>query len=235
MILLRYAKLAGGLRLLIVEYAPLALLSISSLSVRSGAYLAGFIFGSIGATLWPIVAVLVTIAGIFNPASQEECDNYYAEVARIAEINRRGFEQALVDCFADGVCQEEGGPYAFYTPIDAPCTPPDCNGKKVWLQTIWASPSEFASQSKGCFLIGYSYDEIEGLKIEYNPFKISEPFLISRALPHQIIGGNRFKQLKDDEWKDLESSSGWDKGYWNAEFTDVECRGWRPGWSNKVK
>ncbi|MEG4971046.1 hypothetical protein QUB17_33495 [Microcoleus sp. B5-C4] len=229
--LLRFAKLAGGLRLLIAEVAPLVVVSAASLSARSVAYLVGFSLGSIAVTLWPIVAVLVTIAGIINPASQEECDNYYAQVAAISQRNSEALMKAHYDCWANiGECTEFNVSWE-----TIPCTPPDCDGKKVWLQTIWASPSEFASQSKGCFLIAYSYEEIDGLKIEYNPFKIPESFLISRALPHQVIAGIKFKQLKDDEWKDLESVSGWDKGYWSAEFTDVECRGWRPGWSNKVK
>jgi|SRR6476469_1108253 len=236
--LLRFAKLAGGLRLLIAEVAPLLVVSAASLSARSVAYLVGFSLGSIGATLWPIVTVLISIAGILYPASQEECDSYYAQVYEISQRNYQKDEAARAECLAQGyqgICNEEGGHYNLYTPEPLPCTPPDCNGKKVWLQTIWASPSEFASQSKGCFLIGYSYNDIDGLKIEYNPFKISEPFLMSRALNHHLVAGIRFKQLKDDEWKDLESSSGWDKGYWSSEFTDVECRGWRPGWSNKVK
>lgn len=233
--LLRFAKLAGGLRLLIAEVAPLVVVSAASLSARSVAYLVGFSLGSIGATLWPIVAVLITISGIFNPASQEECDNYYNLQYEISQRNMIKWQAAWVACgggyVVDSACWGDG-----QVSFEAvPCTPPDCNGKKVWLQTIWASPSEFASQSKGCFLIAYSYEEIDGLKIEYNPFKIPEPFLISRALPHQVISGTKFKQLKDDEWKDLESSKGWDRGYWSAEFTDVECRGWRPGWSNKVK
>ncbi|MEG5160249.1 hypothetical protein QUB37_07310 [Microcoleus sp. AT3-A2] len=239
--LLRFAKLAGGLRLLIAEVAPLVVVSASMLSARSAAYLVGFTLGSIGATLWPIVAVLIAIAGIINPASQEECDNYYAQVYEISQRNALKNYEAYMLCWgnngsgAPSGCFEDGGHYNFWTPEVVPCTPPDCDGKKVWLQTIWASPSEFASQSKGCFLIGYSYSDIDGLKIEYNPFKISESFLQSRALYHHLVAGNRFKQLNDEEWKDLESSSGWDKGYWNAEFTDVECRGWRPGWSNKVK
>lgn len=238
--LFRFAKLAGGLRLLIAEVAPLVVVSASMLSARSAAYLVGFALGSIGVTLWPIVAVLVSIAGILYPASQEECDSYYAQVYEISQRNYIKNEEAYKACWGSGgnppdVCYEDGGHYNLWTPETIPCTPPDCDGKKLWLQTIWASPSEFASQSKGCFLIGYSYNDVDGLKIEYNPFKISEPFLQSRALNHHLVAGTRFKQMRDDEWKDLESSSGWDKGYWNAEFTDVECRGWRPGWSNKVK
>jgi hypothetical protein len=50
-----------------------------------------------------------------------------------------------------------------------------------------------------------------------------------------LVAGNRFRNLKDNEWKNLETVQGWDKGYWAAEQTDVECRGWNPGWSRKVK
>jgi len=73
------------------------------------------------------------------------------------------------------------------------------------------------------------------LEIEYNPFELSETFLESRAMDPFVVDGNRFRNLNDSEWKDLESVAGWDKGYWVAEQTDVECRGWNPGWSRKVK
>lgn len=53
-------------------------------SVRTVAYLVGFSLGSIGVTLWPIVATLVTIAGIFNPATKEECYNYALLQSQIA-------------------------------------------------------------------------------------------------------------------------------------------------------
>lgn len=116
------------------------------------------------------------------------------------------------------------------------CTPPNCSAaKKVWLQAIWASQSDFATETKSCFLIGYSYDNVDKLKIEYNPFKLSEPFLKSRSADTNLIAGNRFTKLNDPDWKNLESMIGWDKGYWAAEQTDVECRGWNPGWSRKVK
>ena len=84
-------------------------------------------------------------------------------------------------------------------------------------------------------MIAYSSEKVDGLKIEDNPFKLYEPFLKSRALPLQVVRGNKFKQLNDNEWNDLESVKGWDKGYWAAESTEVECPGWRPGWTNKVK
>jgi len=234
--LLRFAKLAGGLRLLIVQSAPIVASSTAFLGVRTAAYVVGFALGSIGVTLWPIVATLITIAGIFNPASKEECDAYYAEANRISYQNYLRWQAAWAACWNGGsyICPWTDEPLKVpFQPV--PCTPPNCNGKKVWLQAIWASQSEFASQSKGCFLIAYSYEKVDGLKIEYNPFKLPEPFLKSRALPWQIVRGDKFKHLDDKEWKDLESVKGWDKGYWAAEHTDVECRGWRPGWTNKVK
>jgi hypothetical protein len=129
-------------------------------------------------------------------------------------------------------------PYPVVPYIEYPstCTPPDCPiSRKVWVQVIWASPSEFASQPKGCFLIAYSYDRAEGVKIQYNPFEIPEPFLKSRAKSPDLVAGNRFTKLEDSDWKDFETVKGWDKAYWRAEDTDPECRGWRPGWSHKVK
>jgi len=55
-------------------------------------------------------------------------------------------------------------------------------------------------------------------------------------LPHLLVFCKKFRGLNSsDNWKDLESVQGWDKGSWAAERTDVECRGWRPGWTNKVK
>lgn len=233
--LLRFAKLAGGLRLLIVQFAPIIASSVGLLGARTAAYFVGFTLGSISVSLWPIVAVLITIAGIFNPASKQECDNYYANAAAISTRNMVAWQAVWRACWSDGtsICPWNVPLKVPFEPI--PCTPPNCSGKKVWLQAVWASPSEFASQSKGCFLIAYSYEKVDGLKIEYNPFKLSESFLKSRALPWQVVQGDKFKQLKDDEWKDLESVKGWDKGYWAAENTDVECRGWRPGWSRKVK
>jgi hypothetical protein len=233
--LLRVAKIAGGLRLLIAQYAPLVLSSTALLSARTVAYIVGFTFGSILSTWLPIVATLITIAGIFNPASRQECEAYSAEVARISSLNRQLFQDALLACFSDNLCGSPNGPYDYFRPIPLPCTPPNCNGKKVWIQALWASPSEFASHSKGCFLVAYSYNATDGLKIEYNPFRLPEPFLKSRALPWQAVRGDRFKLLNDSEWKDFESVKGFDRAYWAAEHTDVECRGWRPGWSNKVK
>ena len=233
--LLRVAKIAGGLRLLLLQYAPIVASSTAFLSLRTVAYFVGFSLGSIGVTLWPIVATLVTIAGIFNPATKEECYNYSLLQAQISQKNHERWMAAMSACYPNNtwICPWGENIKVPFDPI--PCTPPNCNGKKVWVQALWASPSEFASQSKGCFLVAYSYDKTDGLKIEYNPFKLPEPFLRSRALPWQVVGGTRFKLLEDKDWKDFESVKGWDKAYWAAEHTDVECRGWRPGWSNKVK
>ncbi len=222
------------------EMSPLVFTSVGLLSARTVSYLVGFVLASILGTWLPIIAALVVIAGIFNPASKEECDNYYAVVAAISIRNRAAWQAAWDACWSGGI----GGVGGYICPWGellkvpfepTPCTPPNCNGKKVWLQAIWASPSEFVSQSKGCFLIAYSYDKVDGLKVEYNPFKIPEPFLKSRALPWQVVRGDKFKQLRDDEWKNLESNNNWDKGYWVAENTDSECRGWRPGWSRKTR
>lgn len=86
--LLRFAKIAGGLRLLIAQVAPLAIIYASTLSARTVAYLVGFAFGSIGATLWPIVATLVAISGIFGTPPTYQCEEYYAEIKRIDDANR---------------------------------------------------------------------------------------------------------------------------------------------------
>src|SRR4028118_949804 len=71
-------------------------------------------------------------------------------------------------------------------------------------------------------------------KIEYNPF-LPEKFVPDRAISYYLVDGDRFRGLRDNDWKNLESLSGWDKGYWKSEQTDSECRGWRPGWSRKIK
>jgi len=284
MLLFKAAKLVTGLRLLIVTAAPIITTSAALLSVRSVAYLIGFSLGSIGVTLWPIIATLIAISGIFATTTPE-CDVYQAELRRIELANRaiaaafapvikayyeqtaaiyaawlpgyQNFQSACyqnefncyISCF--GLCsfcdldcsQNKYGlpvyptaPVPQYITTPPNCTPSNCpNSKKVWLQTIWASQSEFAIQTKSCFLIGYSYTVLDGLKIEYNPFELSKPFLQSRAMNPFSVAGNRFRNLNDSAWKNLESTIGWDKGYWAAEQTDVECRGWNPGWSRKVK
>jgi len=286
MLLFKAAKLVTGLRLLIVTASPIIASSAALLSVRSAAYLVGFSLGSIGVTLWPIIATLISISGIFATTTPE-CDAYQAELRRIELANRAAevaaipaieawkaqsaawqvssfnYSQSLSPCLGierrsgNCGCDRSGcscGPDDDYCvphppyPVPFPaypiipyitqsnCTPMDCpNSKKVWLQTIWASQSEFATQTKSCLLIGYSYTIWDGLKVEYNPFELNKTFLESRAMNPFSVAGNRFRNLKDNEWKNLETVQGWDKGYWAAEHTDVECRGWNPGWSRKVK
>ena len=116
------------------------------------------------------------------------------------------------------------------------CSSPDCPpGKKVWVQVVWASPSGNFSDPKGCFILAYSQDAPNlPPNIEYNPF-LPEQFVRSRAISYYLVDGDRFRGLQDNDWKNLESVSGWDKGYWKSEQTDPECRGWRPGWSRKIK
>jgi hypothetical protein len=116
------------------------------------------------------------------------------------------------------------------------CSSPNCPpGKKVWVQVLWASPSGNFSDPKGCFIIAYSQDAPTlPPKIEYNP-SLSEQFVRERAISYYLVDGERFRALRDNDWKNLESVSGWDKGYWKSEQTDSECRGWRPGWSRKIK
>jgi hypothetical protein len=290
--LLRTAKLITGLRLLIITSSPIVTSSIALLSARSVAYLVGFSLGSIGITLWPIIATLIAISGIFA-TSTPQCDAYQAELRRIELANEatriaaipliksweaqyKVWHNAYNNYYATnpscleygpityGGCVGGGSSFGIYCwthenppaclrplpPYSVPapvyptiqyitrsnCTPLNCpNSKKVWLQTIWASKSEFATQTKTCLLIGYSYSVLDGLKIEYNPFELNKTFLESRAMNPFLVAGNRFRHLKDNEWKNLETVQGWDKGYWAAEQTDVECRGWNPGWSRKVK
>lgn len=284
--LLRTAKLLTGLRLLVAEAAPIIAASIGLLSARSAAYLVGFALGSIAIGWLPIIATLISIAGIFGGSTQE-CDNYRAELERIRLANLAAQTAAIplikawevqhkawqVDyqkywlgrspCLETGLTRNCGcgyggcacGDYYEYCIVPQPdysvpapiyptipyippstCTPPNCPiSKKVWLQTIWASQSDFATSTKSCLLIGYSYDKVDGLKVEYNPFKLSESFLESRSANPDLIAGNRFTNLNTPDWKNLESTIGWDKGYWAAEVTDPECRGWNPGWSRKVK
>lgn len=297
MLLLKTAKLLTGLRLLVAGAAPIVASSAALLSVRSAAYLLGFTFGSIGITLWPIIATLIAISGIFATTTSQ-CDAYQAELRRIELANRAaevaaiplikawnikylawsianqnheasrfcvnwgveyyhtcpnghipprvtgGFDLSLCRLESQPKCFGYSSPYSVPSPpypvisyiTRSNCTPMNCpNSKKVWLQTIWASQSEFATQTKSCFLIGYSYTILDGLKIEYNPFELNKTFLESRSMNPFSVSGNRFRNLKDNEWKNLETVQGWDKGYWAAEQTDVECRGWNPGWSRKVK
>ncbi len=116
------------------------------------------------------------------------------------------------------------------------CSSPNCPaGKKTWLQVVWGSPKGNFSDAKGCFIVAYSQDAPTiPVKIEYNPF-LPELFVRSRATSYYLIQGDRFRGVNTSDWKNLESVSGWDKGYWKSETTDPECRGWNPGWSRKVK
>ena len=115
------------------------------------------------------------------------------------------------------------------------CSSPNCPpGKKVWVQVVWASPSGNFSAPKGGFIIAYSQDAPTlPPKIEYNPF-LPEQFVPDRAISYYLVEGDRFRGLRDNDWKNLESVSGWDKGYWKSEQTDPECRGWRPAGAGKL-
>lgn len=116
------------------------------------------------------------------------------------------------------------------------CSSPNCPpGKKVWTQVIWASPGGNFTDTKGCFIVAYSQDAPTlPPQVEYNPF-LPEQFVKSRAISYYLVNGDRYRGLQDNEWKNLESVQGWDKGYWRSEVADPECRGWRPGWSKIVK
>ncbi|MEG4453840.1 hypothetical protein [Microcoleus sp. N9_A1] len=313
--LLRYAKLAGGLRLLIATAAPLVVTTVSTISIRSGLYIIGFGLGSILSVWLPVVALLVSVTGAFNSFSNNsECEDYRAEMARIEAINLQimeayrisyqawsdgpyksylvaaqalalsAAEQSKVTCASEAesvsciVCG--GGGIQGLTCVTSTCYPRnncesreferlntglsepfpplypellsfspssggcgssdspgmDCPaGKKVWLQVVWGSPGGKASDSKGCFLIAYSQDTYNvPVEIEYNPY-LPAPFVTERALSYYLVKGDRFRGVSSTDWKNLESVSGWDKGYWIAENVDPECRGWRPGWSRKVK
>lgn len=295
--LLRYAKLAGGLRLLILEVAPLVAVSVSTLSARTVAYIVGFGLGSIGAGWLAIVATLVTVTGFWGAgAGTAECEAYRAQMRAIDNANKiamanyqiasqpyivafKRWYDAYYNFFATAtgygiicgsppICPPTGylscgslysgcmrsesdrmyadarnaaGPEVVFP--SAPqlqtypaCSSPDCPpGKKVWTQVLWGSPTGNFVDSKGCFIIAYSQDAPTiPVKLEYNPF-LPKAFVESRAISYYLVDGDRFRGLNDKDWKNLESVTGWDKGYWKAEQTDSECRGWRPGWSHKIK
>jgi hypothetical protein len=300
--LLRFAKIAGGLRLLITEAAPIAATSIGLLSARTAAYLVGFGLGSIVSSWLPIIALLVSVTGFFNAGSNSpECEAYRAQMRAIDESNRalmasyqityapyartalawsESYSRALNRLFAANnavticasFCQEKCTYYPGSTcgslcsscyrdlsdriyrearaaagpepvPPSPPtfksypaCTAPDCPpGKKLWTQVIWASSGGNFTDAKGCFIIAYSQDAPTlPVKVEYNPF-LPDAFVKSRAISYYLVNGDRYRGLQDKGWKNLESVEGWDKGYWRSESTDVECRGWRPGWSKIVK
>jgi hypothetical protein len=87
--LLRFAKVAGGLRLLITESAPIIGTSIGLLSARTVAYLVGFGLGSIISSWLPIIALLVSVTGFFGAGSNTaECEAYRAQMRAIDIANR---------------------------------------------------------------------------------------------------------------------------------------------------
>ena len=288
--LIRFAKLAGGLRLLIATTAPLVVNSSALLSVRTVAYLVGFTLGSIGAGWLAIVATLVAVTGFWGAgANSAECEAYRAQLRAIDNANRvamasynqqqqiwlntvvkayaaafQSWQKSFLDpckaacnkaaalcniagCDGGTSCRQwcDNDPSRPSDPIMLPyprlqtypaCSSPNCPpGKKVWTQVLWGSPTGNFVDSKGCFIVAYSQDAPDiPVNIEYNPF-LPKLFVQSRAISYYLVDGDRFRGLNDKDWKNLESVQGWDKGYWKAEQTDSECRGWRPGWSRKVK
>jgi len=301
--LLRFAKIAGGLRLLVVEAAPIVATSVGLLSARSAAYLVGFALGSIASSWLPILALLISVTGFWGAGSNTaECEAYRAQMRAIDTANRalaaqyqiiyapfvvaanayyarrmqaaKSLESSFnsleickthcaVDCSGasrDSVCgflcwgcmQDvqrkfwEAVDAAAGTPPTPPppptyqsypaCSSPNCPpGKKVWTQVLWASPGGNASDPKGCFIVAYSQDAPTiAPKVEYNPF-LPKLFVERQAISYYLVDGDRYRGLKDNEWKNLETVQGWDKGYWRSEQTHPECRGWRPGWSKIVK
>jgi hypothetical protein len=90
--LLRFAKIAGGLRLLITEAGLIVATSVGLLSARSAAYLVGFGLGSIVSSWLPIVALLVSITGFFGAGlNNPECEAYRAQRRAIDDANRAAF------------------------------------------------------------------------------------------------------------------------------------------------
>jgi hypothetical protein len=220
MILFRAAKLITGLRLLITTAAPIVVAnipiivsSVALLSLRSAAYLVGVTLGSIGVTLWPWVLFFsaISLPGIFRIEPGSTLSGL--------EARCYGHGQSTLYVLIDVYSED----YQVCHPI------------KVWLQVVWASKSEFATQNKSCFLIGYSDRVMEDVRIEYNPYKLSEDFLKSRAKSFETVSGDKILNLDQATSRNLETVISWDKGYWVAEETDTECRGWPPGWSRKVK
>jgi hypothetical protein len=300
--LLRFAKIVGGLRAVITEAGPLVATSVGLLSARSVAYFVGFSLGSIVSAWLPIIATLVSVAGLFNAGSNTpECEAYRAQMRAIDESNRAlmaAYELTLAPywlaakAYNDAymatakrlapsfdaskicveACREKCTYYSHSTcgflcwgcyqdvarkydialrsaagnpPVPLPppafqtypaCSAPDCPpGKKVWTQVLWGSPSGNFSDTKGCYIVAFSQDAPTlPPNIEYNPF-LPKLYVESRALSYYLVNGDRYRGLRDKDWKNLESVEGWDKGYWRSEVTDPECRGWHPGWSRRVK
>ncbi len=87
--LVGFAKLAGGLRLLVATAAPLVITSASLLSARTVAYLVGFTLGSVGVGWLAIVAALVAITGFWGAgANSAECEAYRAQMRAIDNANK---------------------------------------------------------------------------------------------------------------------------------------------------
>ena len=108
--LLRFAKIAGGLRVLITEAGPLLGTSIGLISARSVAYLVGFGLGSIASSWLPIVALLISVTGFFNAgANTPECEAFRAQMRAIDAANQAALAswQITYKAFLDG-------PYATY-------------------------------------------------------------------------------------------------------------------------
>jgi hypothetical protein len=63
--LLRFAKIAGVLKILVSQAAPIVATSVGLLSSRTAVYLVGFGLGSIASIWLPIIAVLVSVTGFF--------------------------------------------------------------------------------------------------------------------------------------------------------------------------
>ena len=300
--LLRFAKIAGGLRAIVTEAGPLLGTSIGLLSLRTIAYTIGFTLANIISAWLPIIATLISVAGFFNAGSNTpECEAYRAQMRGIDESNRAlmasyeltlgpyyaalaayriryasvlqslaaqydgaqiCFQPCLEQCpigshttcgvlcasckqsvtneYSAAVAAAVGSPPSPPSPPTfqtyPACSSPDCRaGKKVWTQVLWASPTDSFTEPKGCYIVAYSQDAPTlPVEVEYNPF-LPDIFVKSRALSYYLVNGDRYRNLNDNEWKNLESVSGWDKGYWKSEVTDSECRGWRPGWSRQVK
>jgi len=296
--LLKFAKVAGGLRILITEAGPIVGTSIALLSARSVAYLIGFGFGSIVSAWLPIVAVLISVAGFFDAGSNTpECEAFRAQMRSIDAANRAAMaayqlaSQPYIlaskawsnryfaffstatgygdicgpppNCappndysscgFIHSGCMRsesdrlysDARKAAGSAPVPPPnpqlqtypaCSSPNCPpGKKVWTQVLWASPTGNFTDPKGCFIVAFSQDAPTlPPKIEYNPF-LPKSYVGTRPISYYLVDGDRYRGLQDNDWKNLESVQGWDKGYWKSEQTDPECRGWRPGWSIKAK
>jgi len=87
--LLRFAKIAGGLRLLVAEAAPIVATSVGLLSARSAAYFVGFALGSIASSWLPILALLISVTGFWGAgANTAECEAYRAQMRAIDAANR---------------------------------------------------------------------------------------------------------------------------------------------------